>query len=175
MITLNFAFWLLVVLFAVIGAIRGWAKELLVTFSVILSLFIIAVIQRFAPSAIRAFFLSNESSAFWFNSIVLLFLVFFGYQTPNLPRMPSERFAREKLSDTLLGFFLGAINGYLIIGSLWYFMAQAGYPFDPLITEPQPSPPIVNYLPPELLIANNSPFIYFAVAISFLFVLVVFI
>jgi hypothetical protein len=91
-----------------------------------------------------------------------------------LARVSETRFAREKLSDTLLGFFLGGINGYLIVGSIWYFMIQAGYPFEQ-ITAPQPPPNIVNYLPPELLIANNSPIIYFAVAIGFLFVLVVFI
>lgn len=174
MITLTFTFVMLVVLFAVIGAVRGWAKEVLVTFSAILGLFIIAILQRFAPTALRSLLLSGETSAFWIQTGIFLFLVFFGYQTPNLARISETRFAREKLSDTLLGFFLGAINGYLIVGSVWYFMIQANYPFEQ-ITAPQPPPNIVNYLPPDWLIANNSPIIYFAVAIGFLFVLVVFI
>ena len=38
MVTLNFLFWMFVILFGVIGAMRGWAKELLVTFSAILAL-----------------------------------------------------------------------------------------------------------------------------------------
>jgi len=55
MMTLTFAFWMLVILTAIIGAMRGWAKELLVTFSVVLALFIIEVSIRYVPP-IRAFF-----------------------------------------------------------------------------------------------------------------------
>jgi uncharacterized membrane protein required for colicin V production len=74
MITLTFAFVMLVVLFAVIGAVRGWAKEVLVTFSAILGLFIIAILQRFAPTALRSLLLSGETSAFWIQTGIFLFL-----------------------------------------------------------------------------------------------------
>ena len=37
MVSLTFMFWLFVLLFAIIGATRGWAKEILVTFAVILA------------------------------------------------------------------------------------------------------------------------------------------
>jgi len=102
-------------------------------------------------------------------------ILVFGYQTPNLSRIPQERFVRERLSDTLLGFFIGALNGYLIVGSVLYFMAVAGWPFTPNISPPTTESVIFNYLPPEVLLANNSPLIYFAVAVAFVFVLVVFI
>ena len=49
MVSLTFMFWLFVLLFAIIGATRGWAKEILVTFAVILSLFLITIIEKFAP------------------------------------------------------------------------------------------------------------------------------
>lgn len=175
MITLNFAFWMMIILFAVIGAMRGWSKELLVTFAAILGLFVIAVIERFAPQNLRQLLLTEGSPQFWIRSGILIVLVFFGYQTPNLSRIPQERFVRERLSDTLLGFFIGALNGYLIVGSILYFMAVAGWPFTPNITPPTTESVIFNYLPPEVLLANNSPLIYFAVAVAFVFVLVVFI
>jgi hypothetical protein len=38
MMSIIYVFWMYVVLFAIIGWMRGWAKELLVSFSVILSL-----------------------------------------------------------------------------------------------------------------------------------------
>ena len=38
MMSIVYVFWMYVILFAVIGAMRGWAKELLVSFSVILAL-----------------------------------------------------------------------------------------------------------------------------------------
>lgn len=172
MMTLTFAFWLCVVVFGIIGAMRGWAKELLVTFSVILALFLLEVLGRYFPPVREFFAQPNGSTEFWARTILLLFLVFFGYQTPNIARMAASRFARERLADSLLGFFLGAINGYLIAGTLWWFLADSGYPFPQVITAPTPTPDIMVYLPPELL---GIPTIYFAIAISFLFVLIVFI
>jgi uncharacterized membrane protein required for colicin V production len=172
MMTLTFTFWMMVVIFAVIGAMRGWAKELLVTFSVILALFIIAVLSRYVPP-IRDFFAPpNGTQEFWIQTFIVLVLAFFGYQTPNISRFTGTKFARERFSDALLGLFLGALNGYLIVGSIWYFMAQSNYPYPQFISKPVPTPPIMTYLPPEWL---GIPTIYFAVALSFLFVLVVFI
>ena len=49
MIGLNAIFWMFVILFGIIGAMRGWAKELLVTFSVILAMFILTVLENFVP------------------------------------------------------------------------------------------------------------------------------
>lgn len=49
MIGLAAIFWMFVILFAIIGAMRGWAKELLVTFSAILAMFIISVITNYLP------------------------------------------------------------------------------------------------------------------------------
>ena len=116
---------------------------------------------------------------FWMRAGVLAALVFFGYQTPNIPRLSgSNRFARERLQDTLLGLFLGALNGYLIFGTLWYFLVEANYPFT-YITAPDPSTAmgeaavkLLPLLPPMWL---GTPTIYFAIAIAFVFVLVVFI
>jgi uncharacterized membrane protein required for colicin V production len=179
MMSLNFAFWMFVFLFAVVGAMRGWAKELLVMTGVILALFIISVMVRFIPP-VQAFFInpSNVRTQFWTQVIIVVLLAFFAYQTPNIPNIPSARFARERLSDVLLGFFLGGLNGFLIVGTLWFFIEQAGYPF-PDITPPPSDLLVLDYLPPKLLIlegnAYTNPNIFFAVAVSFLFVLVVFI
>jgi uncharacterized membrane protein required for colicin V production len=179
MVGLSAIFWAFVVLFALIGMMRGWSKEILVTFSVILALFIISVIERFAPF-IPATLESGGSATplLWMRAILLLGLVFFGYQSPALPRLAgSGKFARERLQDSLLGFFLGAINGFLVIGSLWYYLDQAGYPGD-LIQPPDPNTAqgaaalrIISLLPPTWM---APPTIYFAVAVAFVFVLVVF-
>ena len=62
-------------------------------------------------------------------------LVFFGYQTPNIPRF-APKMNREKLQDIILGVVIGALNGYLIAGTIWFYMADAGYPFTQVITPP---------------------------------------
>lgn len=179
MVSINVVFWFLVVLFALIGGVRGWAREILVAFAVILSIFIITVLQRFVPFVRDTLPLTAPVSLFWLRSVILLGLVFFGYQTPNLPKIAqSGRFARERLQDVLLGFFLGGINGYLVWGTLWFFMHDAGYPFD-IISGPDPNTVmgqeamrLIPFLPPQFL---GDPVIFFAVAIAFVFVLVVFI
>ncbi len=178
MIGLNVLFWIMVVLFAIIGMSRGWAKELLVSFSVILALFIIDVLVAYAPF-MQSLVNADGRTLFWVETITVVVLVFFGYQGPNLSRLAgSGRFARERLQDSLLGFFLGAINGYLVWGTIWFFLDQANYPF-PGVFLPTTADPAINtaisrlvvLMPPAWL---NIPVIYFAVAVAFAFVLVVF-
>jgi hypothetical protein len=175
MMSLLFAFWMYVITFGVIGAMRGWAKELLVLFSVILSLAFTRLLERYIP-VVQALE-QQKLVMFWLQTLILGVLVFFGYQTVNISRLAGKA-AREKLEDILLGGILGAINGYLIIGSVWFYMHQAGYPFS-YITAPNPNDAmgqaalsLVNMLPPRLI---GEPGIYFAVMLAFIFVLVVFI
>ena len=178
MISLDVIFWMYVFLFALIGAMRGWARELLVSFSVILSLFVLSVLERFVPFIRDTLAVTNPDSFFWLRAILLMSLVFFGYQTPKFPKIAgSGRFIRDHFQDILLGLFLGAVNGYLIFGSLWYYLDDAGYPFSFIISPDLNSEigmvtqELLAFMPPELL---GSPAIYFAVAIAFVFVLVVF-
>ena len=175
MVGLDAFFWILVFLFALMGLNRGWAKEVLVTFAVVLAIFIITVLQTFEPQIISILSVNNSAALFWFRSLLLSVLVFFGYQTPSLARLAgSNRFARERLQDALLGLFLGALNGYMVVGTLWYFLSVAQYPFPNVITPPAPestAAQLVALLPPEWL---GVPVIYFAVAVAFAFILVVF-
>lgn len=178
MLSITFFFMFCLVLFGIIGAMRGWAKEMLVTFSVVLAMFIITVFERYVPSVRDSFALPGTTAQFWLRFIILVLLSFFGYQTPNLPKLGGARFARERLQDTLLGLFLGALNGYLIVGTLWYWMAEANYPFQAYILPPVAGTPMgdaairfISWLPPQWL---GIPMIYFAVAVAFVFVIVVF-
>ena len=49
MISLAVLFWMYLLLFGVIGALRGWAKEILVLFSLVLALFLDAVVMKYLP------------------------------------------------------------------------------------------------------------------------------
>ncbi len=179
MISLNAVFWILVSLFALIGGVRGWAREILVTFGVILSIFIMNVLERFVPFINETLAVTAPTELFWLRAVILLLLVFFGYQTPNLTRIAaSGRFVRERLQDVLLGFFLGGINGFMIWGTIWFYLQVANYPFDIIIRPDaasamgQAAERLMAFLPPAWL---GSPVIYFAVAVAFVFVMVVFI
>jgi len=176
MMSIVYIFWMYVILFAIVGGMRGWAKELLVAFSVILALALNHVIRRYIP--IAAAMPESDVSLFWVRTIVLLVLVFFGYQTVISISRLAARAARERLQDTLFGVILGAFNGYLIAGTILYYMHVANYPFERVISRPQ-DPTLLQtvnqmmlYMPPQLL---GEPGIYFAVILAFIFVIVVYI
>ncbi len=177
MMSLVYVFWMYVVLFAIIGTLRGWAKELLVAFSVILALALNHLLRKYVP--IVADLPDDSSSLFWIQTLIVGALVFFGYQTVALVPHLQSKATREKLQDALFGAILGAVNGYLIAGTLLFYVAQTNYTIAPSVVMPPPDQAtaaavqnMLTYMPPHVL---GEPGIYFAVILSFIFVLVVFI
>ncbi len=175
MMSILYVFWSYVIVFAVIGLMRGWAKELLVSFSVILALAVSVVLRAYVPIVSK--YSDGDIELFWIQTIILGALVYFGYQTVALVPHLQSKATRERLQDALFGLILGAINGYLIAGSVFFYMDQAHYPFSNIVS--QPSGPLattiqtmMTYMPPRLL---GIPGIYFAVILSFIFVIVVYI
>jgi hypothetical protein len=174
MMTLTAVFWMYVILFGIIGGFRGWAKELLVIFSVLLAIAIDTVLLTYVES-VRIIMTSRPGiTQFALRAGLLLVMAYFGYQTPNLPAFASGKFAREKLQDLLLGVALGLINGYFIAGSVWYYMNAANYPL-PYVTpptDPNVAVTYMKYMPPVLF---GIPNIYFAIIAAFVFVIIVFV
>lgn len=179
MISMLVAFYILIFIFALIGAMRGWAKEMLVSFSVILALALIAVFEDLLPIT-RDLMSDGSTQQFWIRTIIIVLLVVFGYQSPKLSQLLHAAARRDQIQDIILGLLFGAINGYLIFGTLWAYMDNAGYPFAPYITAPSPMDPlgetalrVVELLPPNWL--GESPLIFVALVIAFVFVIIVFI
>ena len=175
MMSIIYVFWMYVLLFAIIGAIRGWAKELLVAFSVITALAVNLLLEKYIP-LVRDLD-KTSSSVFWIRTIILLALVFFGYQSVSIARFASKA-ARERLQDALFGAVLGGVNGYLVAGTILFYNHVANYPY-PNIISPATEPVIVQaidvmmkYMPPRFL---GEPGIYFAVIIILIFIIVVYI
>lgn len=175
MISLSVLFWMYVAMFAMIGAMRGWAKEVLVISGVIVAQFLVTILETYIP------FLKNMApiSAFWVRIVILILMVFFAYQSPKIPRnLDNRKFMRDRFEDILLGLVIGGVNGYMIFGTAWYYLKEAGYPFN-WITPPdtitetgQSAIRLIEILPPQWL---QPPLTYIAVAVAFVLVLVVFI
>lgn len=176
MISIVYLFWLFVILFGIVGLMRGWAKELLVSFSVILALALNHVLRRYIPIAQQL--PETDQSLFWVRTLILLVLVYFGYQTVISISHLASRAARERLQDSLFGAIMGGLNGYLIVGTILFYMHIAGYPFPKVVSPPvdpalqQAVNQMMLYMPPQLL---GEPGIYFAIIVAFVFVLVVYI
>jgi uncharacterized membrane protein required for colicin V production len=171
-----YLFWLFVILFGIVGLMRGWAKELLVSFSVILALGLNHVLRRYVP--IAQDLQETDESLFWVRLIILLVLVYFGYQTVISISHLASRAARERLQDSLFGAIMGGLNGYLVVGTILFYLHIADYPFPEVISKPtdpallQTVNQMMLYMPPQLL---GEPGIYFAIIVAFIFVLVVYI
>ncbi|HLE15016.1 MAG TPA: hypothetical protein VI776_09725 [Anaerolineales bacterium] len=177
MVSLYALFWIFVTIFAIIGAVRGWAKEVLVTFSSILAIFIIVLLTTYIPF-MKPDSGMSASTRFYIQLFVVSIMVIFGYLTPKVRGVLGDRLARQRFADILLGLVIGALNGYLIIGTIWYYMDASNYPIS-FITGPNPDTDVgqaaislLNNMPPNYLV---PPWIYFAVALAFIFVVVVFI
>lgn len=176
MVPIQTVFFGLILLFGIIGGLRGWAKELLVCFSVILARFIEMVLLKYVPvinTSLQTLATNDAKTWFYVRAMLFVIIISFGYATTIISSVLSSRARKEKLQDTLLGFFLGGINGFLVIGMLWGFLHEKGYALWG-ITPPTATQAlgIIPYLPIGWL---EGPTLLVAVAIAFAFVLIVFI
>jgi uncharacterized membrane protein required for colicin V production len=182
MMSVVYIFWMYVFLFGIIGAMRGWAKELMVIFSVVTALAVNLLLEKYIPLVKP---LADPATAtpdslkslFWIRTLVMVALVYFGYQTVNISRFAGKA-VRERLQDSLFGAVLGGVNGYLVAGSMLYYNHVAGYPY-PKIISPATDPNVLAaiermmaIMPPRFL---AEPQIYFAVIIILIFIIVVYI
>ena len=173
------------ILFGLIGSLRGWAKEIIVAFSAILALFVEHVLVTVVLPLVGVHFDTwPVSSQFYTRGVLFIVIAIFGYASPTLSSKLGSKVARERLQDLLLGFFLGVLNGFLIIGSIFSFLHTANYGITPEnpngLWEIQPPVPesqsaeLMKSLPPQLIM-DSTAVLYVAVAAAFVFVIVVFI
>ena len=136
MIPIHTVFGSLLVLFAMIGGLRGWAKELIAAFSVILALFVDHVLIRFVPGIGPLILGMDPDAQFYTRSAIIIGVTIAGYASPTIVSRLGAKVVRERLQDLLLGFVIGAINGFLVIGSMWSLMDRAHYGLvPPQVTE----------------------------------------
>lgn len=136
MIQLATVMWALAIFFAINGWSRGWNKELISTAGIILGLF--ALFQF--DDLLRGQLLLNTTPAttFFVQSAIFVVIVFFAYQTRALigddaTRRRGGSEGRDSLQESVLGAVLGFINGWLVWGSLWYFMDINLYPIQGIV------------------------------------------
>ncbi len=172
MMSLSSVFWLLLIITGIIGGSRGWAKEILVLFSLILAMCITALIDQFLPDVVAMLRAANPALQFSVRAAFFLLLAFFGYESPAVSSALAGKGKREKLQDILLGFVMGMLNGYLLVGSLWHYMNETQYPIPGVLMPTEPSVlAYLNFMPQDVV---GIPQIYFATVAAFVFVLVVF-
>jgi hypothetical protein len=131
----------IIAIFVLVGLVRGFLKELGVTTVLIVMLFgfdrIIPFLEEFinkggllaiglAPLKGDSPTVQSTANALWLIfTILTVLIVFISYQGETLsyagsnPKFPV---------GTLLSLLIGAVNGYLITGTLWWILDRYHYP-----------------------------------------------
>ncbi len=173
MVPIETVFWGLIIFFGLVGALRGWAKEIIVSFSVVLARAMEDVLIRFVPaigSSLVAMSTSNPRGWFNLRLIIFILVIFFGYASPAISSSLGARARREKFQDRRVD---RRVNGFLIIGTVWGFLDVLGYGIWG-ITPPQSTlgAEILKYAP---LAWMRGGTLYVMLVLAFIFVIVVFV
>lgn len=150
MIQLYSFMWLLAIFLGVFGFLRGWNRELIVTAGTVLILFAIFQFDSLLRSTI--FMALPLEQIFLLQTGIFLAAVIYLIQAEELAgvedRDPSDWRAG------VLGSGVGFLNGYLIGGTIWYFLDINQYPLEQFVTAPavgSPSALSINTIPLVLL------------------------
>jgi uncharacterized membrane protein required for colicin V production len=127
MMPLNTFFWLVVLMFGLIGALRGWVRELLVTLAIISAYFLRWLFLNIIPFVREYLKARSALDQFYIFSALFVAMALFGYAGPVVSSYLAGKARREKIQDLILGFIIGAVNGYLLAGTIWGFLDAAGY------------------------------------------------
>ncbi len=143
MTAVEVVFLIFVGVFAIVGVVRGFLRELGVTIVMVATLFaldrLIPLAEQFVRQGqLQALGLQPYTGAVPTDvgtrtaltvifGVLTLAATFIAYQGETLafegtpPRFPL---------GGLLGLLVGAVNGYLIVGTLWWLLDHYGYPLD---------------------------------------------
>jgi hypothetical protein len=176
MIELSAVLVVMSIFFGVIGFLRGWNKELIAMAGIILGLFALFQFDTLLRGTILRGIARDQ--VFLVQAAIFIVIVFFAYQSRALGD-ENPRQGRSRLQESILGAVVGAVNGYLIWGSLWYFLDINNYPLAPAIIAPAPgslSAQTLQWLPLVVLgggINGSGDLLAVAVIVLFVFVLIV--
>jgi hypothetical protein len=164
---------LMIAMFGIVGFMRGWTKELIATAGIVLALF---TLKQFETLFIDPLTDGKQDSKFYLQAAILIGMAFLAYHTPPERLRTGRRNVsnREGVQDGILGVLVGMLNGYLLIGSLWWYMDNLEYPLSPHITPVivgSPSADWVDILPLSWLLGGDGGLLSMLMVALFIFVI----
>jgi len=127
MITVEYLWIALILVFGIVGMARGLWKELGVTTILLLSLFALKFGWEQIGSKIVGALpgqLTKETTMALYYGVSILFVSFISYEGITL-KFPMKE--TKGLSKAIFGLAGGLLNGYLIVGTIWDVVNQASY------------------------------------------------
>lgn len=161
----------LLITFALVGIVRGFLKELGVTTVLLVLLFGLSRLEDRIPEyltkavGIAGYTVPEVSEpagqAIWasFYVLVIVFVTLISYHGETLA---FEGSPPKGPKGILFGLLTGLVNGYLVSGSLWYFLDKYDYPIR-LLQFQEPLTDFAQSLIPLLPLTLLRPFLPFLV------------
>ena len=160
----------LVLIFGAIALIRGFLKELGVTTAVFVGIYVISqwlekrdAMNRalgkaieVAPGAFSALAADDPRNALvrcMLYTMIMVFMVFISYHGETLSFGGSPP---KGLVGVFFNLMIGLLNGYLIVGTIWYYLDKYDYPTRLLGLYQEPLSPLAQFLR-SLLFFNWIP------------------
>lgn len=146
MVEIQQLFLILIIVMGIIGMVRGFLKELGVTLVLIATLFaldrLIPILNGFINGGGAGFLglgpvpetQSANNLLFLLFGAMMVGATYIAYQGETLAYEGSNP---RGIVGALLGFLIGAVNGYLLFGTIWWLMNFYQYPFG-LVAQPLP-------------------------------------
>jgi hypothetical protein len=159
----------LLIFFALIGIVRGFLKELGVTTVLVVLLFGLSRIEDLLPrlmtdAATGAGFAmpttTDTTGRMIWASFYILVIVFVGFVSYHGETLAFEGKPPKGPKGVFFAMLAGLLNGYLIAGSLWYFLDKYGYPIKFLQFQ-RPLTDLAKNLIPFLPLTLLRPFLPF--------------
>lgn len=169
-----FIFYLIV--FGFIGTMRGWVREVIVTFATMFALFIYGLPQF--NQIVNPLITQNDPVwRFFWRAAPFLIITFFGYLSPVVARGRFERNAANRFEHGLLSFLIGVFNGYLLFSSLAWWALNSGLldggPYASLFMPPPQGWNNFFFIKSAAPVIFSGSLLIFVVVIIFLFVIIV--
>jgi hypothetical protein len=148
MVEIQQLFVILILVMGVIGMVRGFLKELGVTLVLIATLFaldrLIPIFNNFINSGGFGFLglgsvpqtQSTDNLLFLLFAAIMVAATYIAYQGETLAYEGNNP---KGIVGALLGFLIGAVNGYLLFGTIWWLLNFYQYPLG-MVAQPLPVP-----------------------------------
>ena len=151
---IGLVFLAVMLLFGVIGIVRGVAKELGVTTMLLAALMVLQLTFTMFASQIASFLnqvfgvspTSVPTILAVCSALFLALITFISYEGITL-------IFPIKSTSWFLGLGIGLINGYLFAGSMWYYLQKAGWPLLHSVVKPEYSElnaTLIKLMPPAI-------------------------
>lgn len=123
--------WTTAIFCAFSGALRGWRREFGATAVVVLGFFAIFQFDSLLRGSL--FLLLSNELIFALQTAIYVGIVAIAYRNRLSPQTDDTS---RSVRGSLLGAAAGFFNGYVVAGSIWYFLDINRYPFPQLISAP---------------------------------------